>query len=118
MVLVLLGAMVGAPARYLLDRAVQRRNRSPFPWGTFAVNVLGSAILGALTGAAVSTNWHDLAGVGFCGAFTTFSTFGYETVRLAEDGAYLYATANVVVSVLSGLAAATAAFALTQWAFA
>lgn len=111
--LVLLGGAVGAPARFLLDRTVQSRHDSVFPWGTLSVNVIGSLILGALAGAATA---HDsalwtLVGTGFCGALTTFSTFGYETVRLFEDRARLFAVVNVVVTVVAGLAAATLGFA-------
>ncbi|MBD0323773.1 MAG: CrcB family protein [Aldersonia sp.] len=112
--LVQFGAMLGAPARYLTDRAVQRRNRTVFPLGTLTVNVVGSAILGALTGAAVGHEQLALWGIGFCGALTTYSAFGYETVRLTEDGAYRYALANVVLSVAASLTAAFAGFAVTQ----
>ncbi|MFF0816432.1 fluoride efflux transporter CrcB [Rhodococcus sp. NPDC003318] len=111
--LVLLGGAVGAPARFLLDRAVQSRHDTAFPWGTLCVNVIGSAILGALAGAATS---HDsalwtLVGTGFCGALTTFSTFGYETVRLLEDRARLLTAANVTVTLVAGIGAAVAGFA-------
>jgi CrcB protein len=109
--LVVLGAVVGAPARYWVDQAVQRRVDSVFPWGTFAVNVSGSLLLGVVLGlvqrgaapAAVST----LLGTGLCGAFTTFSSFGYETVRLVEDGSFRDAALNVAASIAGGLAAVT-----------
>ncbi|MFJ1546660.1 fluoride efflux transporter CrcB [Streptomyces sp. NPDC088246] len=110
--LVIVGAAVGAPLRYLTDRAVQSRHDSVFPWGTFAVNVTGSLILGLLTGAvaagAASSHLQLLLGTGLCGALTTYSTFSYETLRLAEDGAKFYAAANVVASVVAGLGAAFA----------
>ncbi|WP_329460525.1 fluoride efflux transporter CrcB [Streptomyces sp. NBC_01497] len=116
--LVLAGGAVGAPARYLTDRAVQARHDTVFPWGTFTVNVIGSLILGILTGAALSGSGghhvQELLGTGFCGALTTYSTFSYETLRLAEDGARLFAAANVVVSVGAGLGAAFGGFALAQ----
>lgn len=105
-ILVVLGAMVGAPLRYLTDRAVQSRHDSAFPWGTFLVNLIGCLILGGLAGAAVSAPVFALLGTGLCGALTTYSTFGYETVRLTEERAYLYAALNVVVSVVAGLGAA------------
>jgi CrcB protein len=108
--LVAVGAGVGAPLRYLTDRAIQSRHDSVFPWGTFTVNVVGSAILGAITGAASTV--HFLLGIGFCGALTTYSTFSYETLRLAQTGARLYAAANVVASVLAGLAAVLAGHAI------
>ncbi|MGW7296882.1 fluoride efflux transporter CrcB [Streptomyces sp. NPDC054829] len=105
--LVVAGAMVGAPLRYLTDRAVQSRHDSVFPWGTFVVNAVGCLILGLVTGAA-STDVQLLLGAGLCGALTTYSTFSYETLRLAETGAGRYALANVVGSVSVGLAAAFA----------
>lgn len=114
--LVFLGGMVGAPLRYLTDRLVQSRHDSDFPWGTLAVNVAGCVLLGALTGAgtAVPGPVFALVGTGLCGALTTYSTFGYETVRLVERRAYLQATANVTVSVVAGLGAALVANVATN----
>jgi CrcB protein len=104
--MVFLGAVVGAPLRYLTDRAVQARHDSVFPWGTLSVNVTGCLILGGLTGATLPSAVFSLLGTGFCGALTTYSTFGYETVRLVELRSYFYATVNVVISVIAGLGAA------------
>ncbi len=108
--LVALGAAVGAPARYLTDRWVQARHDSVFPWGTLTVNVVGSFLLGLLIGGAAAGGVPQAVltalGTGFCGALTTYSTFGYETVRLAEDGSFLYAAANATISVAAGLGAA------------
>ncbi|GAA5006754.1 fluoride efflux transporter CrcB [Kitasatospora paranensis] len=116
--LVAAGAAVGAPARYLTDRLVQSRHDSVFPWGTFAVNVSGCLVLGLLVGAAASgaasADVQLLLGTGFCGALTTYSTFSYETLRLAEGGARLLAVANVAGSVLAGLGAAYAGTALAH----
>lgn len=104
--LVLLGGAVGAPARYLTDLAVQRRHPSAFPWGTWTVNVTGSLVFGVVAGAGPA--WVvTLVGTGFCGALTTFSTFGYETVRLSESGEGATAVWNVVGSVAAALVAAT-----------
>ncbi|MEU4547699.1 fluoride efflux transporter CrcB [Nonomuraea dietziae] len=110
--LVALGAAVGAPLRYLVDRLVQSRFGTLFPWGTLTVNVAGSAVLGFLAALAASPGVMALAGTGFCGALTTWSTLGYETVRLAEEGFRLRAVANVVLSVVAGLGAAAAGAAL------
>lgn len=88
--LVGLAASVGALARYLLDQAVSRRWESALPWGTFVINVSGSFALGLLTGLAahqgLPTHVLTVLGTGICGGYTTFSTFSYETERLAEDG--------------------------------
>ncbi|MGC4111970.1 MAG: fluoride efflux transporter CrcB [Nocardioides sp.] len=105
LLLVLIGGAVGAPARYLTDQAVQRRHSSRLPWGTWTVNVVGSFVLGVVV--AAGPTWVvTLVGTGFCGALTTFSTFGYETVRLSEEGELAHAVTNVVGSVAAGLAAA------------
>ena len=104
--LVALGAAVGAPLRYLTDRAVQARYGSAFPWGTLTVNVAGSLVLGFLVGLPVGPAWTALLGTGFCGALTTYSTFSYETLALARDGAGLRAAGYVTVSLLAGLGAA------------
>lgn len=116
--LVVVGAAVGAPLRYLADRAVQARHDTVFPWGTFTVNVSGCLVLGLLTGAvaagAASSHLQLLLGTGLCGALTTYSTFSYETLRLAEGGARLYAAANAVASVVAGLGAAFAGVTLAE----
>jgi CrcB protein len=110
--LVALGAAFGAPLRYLVDRAVQARHDSVFPWGTWCVNLGGSFLLGLLaTGLAeggVSASVVAGLGSGFCGALTTYSTFGYETFRLLEDGSRAYALMNVVGSIVGGVVAAVA----------
>lgn len=113
LIFVFTGAMVGAPLRYLTDRIVQTRHDSLFPWGTFTVNLVGCLILGGLAGAglAIPASMYALFGTGFCGALTTFSTFSYETLRLVEGRAYLYAVMNVVVSVVAGLGAAMLGYA-------
>jgi fluoride exporter len=114
--LVAVGAAVGAPLRYLVDRAVQARHNSLFPWGTFAVNTAGSFVLGALATATLHTPAPVMAavGTGLCGALTTYSTFGYETVRLLQDRARLFAVLNAAASIVAGLGAAALGVALAQ----
>lgn len=104
--LVALGAAVGAPLRYLIDRAVQSRHTSGFPWGTLTVNVTGSMLLGFLIGLPANHGLTALLGTGFCGALTTYSTFSYETLKLARNGSGVLAAANAIGSVLAGLGAA------------
>jgi CrcB protein len=110
-------AAAGAPVRYLVDGLVQERAGGAMPVGTFVVNMTGSFALGVLTGLAL---YHDLdptlktvLGTGGLGAYTTFSTFSFETVRLAEEGAITEALRNVVATLVVGLLAATAGLALT-----
>jgi CrcB protein len=112
----LVAAAVGAPARYLIDGLVQDRTSGAFPWGTFVVNVTGCFLLGVLTGLGL---YHDLGptvrtaiGTGGIGAYTTFSTFTFETVRLAEEGAVDEALRNALGSLLVGVAAASAGLAM------
>jgi CrcB protein len=120
--LVIVGGMVGATLRHLTDRAVRSRSDAAFPWGTFTVNVVGCLILGTLTGAATagaaSSHVQLLLGTGLCGALSTYSTFSYETLRLAEDGARFHAAVNAVASVAAGLGAAFAGVAAAEalWA--
>jgi fluoride exporter len=114
--LVIAGAF-GAVSRYVVDDLVKSRFPGPFPWGTLVINVTGSFILGVVTGLAL---YHGLGaipktaiGVGFCGAYTTFSTFSYETVHLIETGDIGPAAGYALGSVAVGLIAAGAAIALT-----
>lgn len=108
LLLVAAGGAIGALGRFLVDRALAARLDPVLPWGTLAVNVAGSALLGGLAGAGAAVPdpvWH-LVGIGFCGALTTWSTFGYETVRLATSGGRGYALLNVGLTLVIGLAAA------------
>lgn len=113
--MVLVGGAVGAPLRYLTDLLVQSRHDSVFPWGTFTVNVLGSLVLGVTAGVVValsSPTWVlALVGTGLCGAFTTFSTFGFETIRLIEQGSWGTAVANAGASLAVGLGVCAGAYA-------
>jgi fluoride exporter len=107
---------LGAPARYLVDLVVSQRRGGVFPWGTFVVNASGAFVLGVVTGLALHHGLSDSArtvlGTGLCGAYTTFSTFGYETVRLLEDRAWREAVLNVVGSLAVGLLAGAAGLSL------
>ena len=104
---VLAGGMIGAPARYLVDRAIQVRRDTVFPWGTLAVNLAGSVVLGFLLGAqrhlGLPPAAFALLGTGLCGGLTTFSTFSYETLRLLEDGSVSEAGLNVIGSLAAGV---------------
>ena len=114
--MIALGAVVGAPARYLTDRAIQSRHETVFPWGTMTVNVVASLILGVVTGAAthLDPNLVALIGTGFCGALSTYSTFSYETLRLTQEGARFYAVADIVLSLVAGLGAASFGWSIGQ----
>lgn len=114
--LVALGGAAGSILRYLTDRRVQAWRDSPFPWGTLTVNVVGSFVLGFLSGwllhGAEPSSVRALVAVGFCGGLTTFSTFGYETVRLFLEKTRLYAVVNVLVTVAAGLTSGALGLAL------
>jgi CrcB protein len=120
LLLVALGAAMGAPLRYavgiLVDRSASVGDRPAFPWGTFTVNVAGSLVLGVLVGGAhrVSGPVGALLGTGLCGALTTYSTFGLETVRLGAGGALGRAVLYAATSVTTALAAATVGIAVAR----
>lgn len=96
---------LGALARFTLDGAVSARAGGAFPWGTLAVNLTGAFLLGLLAGAAVGADVYRVAGTGLLGAFTTFSTWVFESHRLGEDGQLRLGLANLLVSLALGLAA-------------
>ncbi len=108
---VLLLGGAGAVLRFLIDRAVARRFAQPFPFGTLTVNLSGAIFLGLFSGLTLSHHVALLAGTAFVGSYTTFSTWMLETQRLAEERQLWLAVANIVVSVLAGVAAALAG----QW---
>lgn len=97
---------IGAVCRLLVDRAVSARLPSGFPVGTLAVNVSGAWLLGFLGALALDPHAALLAGTAFVGAYTTFSTWMLETQRLGEERRGRTAAANIVLSVVLGLAAA------------
>ncbi|MGW4298238.1 fluoride efflux transporter CrcB [Streptomyces sp. NPDC004376] len=117
-VLVLLGGAVGASARFLLDRAVQRHQTTRFPWGTFAVNALGCLVIGFLTGAvtagAAGASAALFLGTGVCGALTTFSTFAWGTTHLASTGETVRAVGNACATALTALGAVFVGITVAQ----
>lgn len=116
--LVSIAAGLGAVARYLVDTVVQHRHRGNFPLGTMTINVVGSFVLGLVTGLAthhgLSSRTTIVAGVGFCGGFTTFSTWMWESLVLAQNRAQRAVTVNAFVSLMLGLVAAGAGLGLAR----
>jgi CrcB protein len=107
---VALGGAIGAVSRYGVDRAIEARSSSSFPWATLTVNVSGCLLVGFLIAAVVDRHeapaWLRAAlVVGFCGGYTTFSTFAQETLDLVEGKALALAVANIAVSVALGVTA-------------
>lgn len=114
-----LGGAVGTIARYVLTTIIQGRAGSSFPFATLLINVTGSVLLGflmrfTLEGATASPEIRLLWTTGFCGGFTTFSTFSYETARLIEDGEWRRGAVYIVTSVVISLGGTFAGFALAR----
>jgi fluoride exporter len=111
-------AAVGAALRYLIDQVVQHQHDQTFPWGTFVINVSGSLLLGLLTGLALHHGLPAVAvtvlGVGLLGGYTTWSTYLWETLALAETGTMGEAALNLVGSLVVGFAAAGVGLAVAQ----
>lgn len=97
---------LGALARFQVDRAVSARWPSDFPLGTLVVNLTGSLALGILVGMSLASDLLLVAGTGFLGAYTTFSTWMVESERLAEDGEVRFMWLNLLGSMALGLVAA------------
>lgn len=111
------GGFVGAIARYVVDARVSAWTGGSLPWGTFAINVSGSFLLGLVFAmiverAALPAELRGPLMIGFLGAYTTFSTLALESWRLIEDGAWLYASANLLGSMVIGVVAVVAGVAL------
>lgn len=105
-----IGGMAGSIARFWISSSLQLLGRTAFPVGTLAVNVLGSFVLGLVLSLSLGRGEatipiRALLGVGFCGGFTTMSTFSYETLALWRDGQAALATGNVVLTLVVCLAA-------------
>ena len=112
--IVFLGAGLGGLCRYVLGGWIQDAAGAGFPWGTFVINVTGSLALGLLyallEGTRARPEWRAFLGIGFCGGYTTFSTFGYETARLAQAGQWARALTYALGSLILVLAATFAGF--------
>jgi CrcB protein len=118
-VMIGVGGALGALARYQLAAMIQARIPAGFPWGTFVVNISGCLVMGIaatlLTDRlVVHPNWRFLIPIGFIGAYTTFSTFEYETFRAVTEGAWVVGGLNVLASVVAGYAALWLGVVLTR----
>jgi CrcB protein len=107
LLIALMGA-VGTVSRYALQGVVQYRSGSGFPYGTLAVNLSGCLLLGflgqlTLNRMVISPEWRVAMTIGFFGGYTTFSTFGWETVKMLQDGEWMHASLYVAASVIAGL---------------
>jgi CrcB protein len=103
---------LGAGTRFSLDAWVRPRVSDQLPWSTFLINVSGSLLLGLIVGLGAGSTWHTIAGTGFLGGYTTFSTASVETVHLALDRRYGAATVNALGMLLLSVAAAALGYAL------
>ena len=118
--LVALGGAAGSVARYLLSKAIQDTAATAFPWGTMAVNVAGCLLIGLLYGLAsgdgtrLGADLKLMLTVGFCGGFTTFSTFANESLTLAKTGDALLSAAYIGSSVALGVLAVMAGAQLAK----
>ncbi|HEX9834507.1 MAG TPA: fluoride efflux transporter CrcB [Mycobacterium sp.] len=101
----------GAVLRFVVDRTVSSRTAGAFPYGTFVVNISGALLLGFLSSLVLNPHLALLVGTSFVGSYTTFSTWMFETQRLGEERQFRPAIANIVVSLVIGVAAA----ALGMW---
>jgi CrcB protein len=115
-----IGGFLGANARYFLGGWIASRLGAAFPYGTFVINITGSFILGFFLAFAQERIWVNpsarlLFAVGFVGAYTTFSTFEYESVRLLQDGELLLGLSYIIGSVIAGAIAAVAGIVLGNW---
>ena len=118
-ILVGVGGFIGANVRYWLGAWIDQNFGLRFPLGTFIINLSGSLILGfvatlALERALIDPRWRLAIAVGFVGAYTTFSTFTYESIKLIESGSYGLAALNVFASTLLGLIGAAIGIAIAR----
>jgi CrcB protein len=115
-----LGAVAGASARYFLSGSIAKLLPSSFPYGTLIINITGSLLLGfflAWTSERVllAPRWRLLIAIGFCGSYTTFSSYAFETFALVEQGQWLLVGLNVIASNLLCLVSVLTGVALARW---
>lgn len=104
------GGFIGSIARYLSQQIISRYFHVIFPYGTLSVNILGCFLIGVIyalseRGNIISPEWRSFLTTGFCGGFTTFSTFSYESINLVRDGELVYLSLYVAGSVIIGFGA-------------
>jgi CrcB protein len=114
------GAVVGATARYLISGYIAKLFPSSFPYGTLLINVSGSLLLGfylvwTSERVLIDPRWRLLVAIGFCGSYTTFSSYAFETLRLFEQGQWLLMGLNVITSNVLCLISVLAGAALARW---
>ena len=115
-----LGAVVGASARYFLSGYIAKLFSSSFPYGTLMINITGSVLLGFFLvwtseRVLIDSRWRLLIAIGFCGSYTTFSSYAFETFALFEQGQWLLAGSNVIASNLLCLVSVLTGAALARW---
>lgn len=115
-----LGAVVGASARYFLSGFIAKLFSSSFPYGTLVINITGSVLLGFFLvwtseRVLIDSRWRLLIAIGFCGSYTTFSSYAFETFALFEQGQWLLAGSNVIASNLLCLVSVLTGAALARW---
>jgi len=117
--LVATGGGAGSVVRYLCQRWIHQLHPHAFPWGTFLINIAGCLLIGLLSGIIAKGNlvreeWRLLLVTGFCGGYTTFSSFAAENIQLLKDGRILYFMLYTTASVLLGILATFAGMLLTK----
>lgn len=117
---IIVGAALGACARYFLSNYIAQLSMASFPYGTLVINVSGSFLLGLFLiftteRMLVDPRWRLLVAVGFCGSYTTFSSYAFEAFALMEQGQWLLMALNIVVSNVLCLLAVVAGAAVARW---